>query len=71
MAYRLAFSGDGQRLISGGLDHRLNVRPLTPAALRALACERAGRNLTRAEWRVYVPDYVAYRTVCGAFPAGQ
>lgn len=71
VVYRLAFSPDGQQLASGGLEGMINVRPLSPTALRALACEHAGRNLSHAEWQVYVPDYIAYRLVCAAFPAGQ
>jgi hypothetical protein len=57
--------------VSGGLDTLINVHPLDPTALRALACEHAGRNLSRAEWQLYVPDYIAYRPVCEAFPTGQ
>jgi WD40 repeat protein len=71
VVYRVAFSGDGQRLVSGGLDALINVLPLDPAGLRALACEHAGRNLSRAEWQIYVPNYLAYHPVCEAFPAGQ
>jgi WD40 repeat protein len=71
VVYRLAFSRDGRQLVSGGLDKLINVHPLDPAALRALACEHAGRNLSRAEWRLYVSDYIGYRPVCEAFPAGQ
>lgn len=66
IVYRLAFSPDGQTLVTGGLDRRLNLRPLAPAALRALACERAGRPLSEAEWRLYLPETMPYRPVCAA-----
>jgi hypothetical protein len=66
VVYRLAFSGDGRQLVSGGLDKLINVHPLDPAALRALACEHAGRNLSRTEWQL-LPDYVSYRPVCKTF----
>ena len=42
-----------------------------PAQARALACRLAGRSLSPEEWRLYLPDYVPYRQVCEASPAGQ
>jgi hypothetical protein len=42
-----------------------------PAQARALACQLAGRSLSPEEWRLHLPDYVPYRQVCEAFPAGQ
>jgi WD40 repeat protein len=33
----------------------------------AIACERAGRNLTPTEWRHYMPSGVPYQEICPAF----
>jgi class 3 adenylate cyclase/WD40 repeat protein len=35
-----------------------------------LACERAGRNLTRAEWKQYMPTDDAYHQTCPQFASG-
>ena len=34
-----------------------------------IACERAGRNLTRAEWDQYMPADDAYHQTCPQFPS--
>jgi hypothetical protein len=36
----------------------------------ALACQRAGRNLTHDEWTRYMPADEPYRSTCPQFPAG-
>ena len=35
-----------------------------------VACARAGRNLTRAEWNTYLPSGEPYHTTCAQFPPG-
>ncbi|MGZ6961078.1 MAG: WD40 repeat domain-containing protein, partial [Ilumatobacteraceae bacterium] len=35
-----------------------------------IACERAGRNLTRAEWKQYMPTDDAYHRTCPQFASG-
>ena len=34
-----------------------------------IACERAGRNLTRAEWDAYLPSDEAYHVTCPQHPS--
>src|SRR5262249_24813437 len=41
-----------------------------PAQWLALACQIAGRNLTRAEWHQYLPSR-PYQITCPGLPAGQ
>jgi hypothetical protein len=33
-------------------------------------CQRAGRNFTQAEWRLYFPDE-EYRKICEEWPVGK
>ncbi|GHE51469.1 hypothetical protein GCM10018785_21550 [Streptomyces longispororuber] len=57
----LAFDPGGVlRALSG---NRTQAVELTPGRLAATVCRKAGRDLTRAEWRTYVPD-AAYRSLC-------
>jgi WD40 repeat protein len=57
---------------AGGDVRSLDLRP---TALVALACERAGRNLTTDEWSAYMPTDQPYRTTCseweGAAPTAD
>ncbi len=51
-------------------DHpRTQVWDLDPAHWRAAACLEAGRNLTRAEWDLYIGG--DYRETCPQWPAGS
>jgi WD40 repeat protein len=58
----VAFSPDGKELLAA--DSRAILRwNLDPAAWTERACQLAGRNLTRAEWREHVGDE-PYRRTC-------
>ncbi|MGA4841153.1 protein kinase domain-containing protein [Streptomyces sp. G45] len=57
----LAFDADGVlRALTGDRTPSLD---LTPQRLAAAVCAKAGRDITRAEWRTYVPD-APYRSLC-------
>ncbi|WP_051300869.1 WD40 repeat domain-containing serine/threonine protein kinase [Actinomadura rifamycini] len=60
----LAFRDGGARLLTAGTDGTVRETSLDPADAVREICDRAGGDLTEAEWRRYVPD-VPYRTVCG------
>ncbi|MFM9442347.1 helix-turn-helix domain-containing protein [Streptomyces acidiscabies] len=64
----LAFGPDGY-LYAVGPHVSVRAHPVGPAQIAALLCARAGRSLTAAEWRRYLPG-VPYRRVCdGVRPA--
>ncbi|GAA4190994.1 hypothetical protein GCM10022252_30150 [Streptosporangium oxazolinicum] len=59
----LAFSPDGARLITVDGAGTLSEYPVEPEAVTRAVCERAGRTLSREEWRTYLGD-LPYRDVC-------
>jgi WD40 repeat protein len=59
----LAFTPSGDTLISGGADRRVRAWPTRAQALADEACRRVNRNLTEAEWRLYVTD-LPYAPTC-------
>lgn len=58
----LAFGADGY-LYAAGLHVSVQAYPVDPEQVAARLCVRAGRSLTVAEWRRYLPG-VSYRLVC-------
>ncbi|MFC9502045.1 WD40 repeat domain-containing protein [Streptomyces sp. NPDC057002] len=61
----LAFSADSSTLYAGGAHVLLQRYTVDPEQAVEQICARAGSsNLTRAQWRTYVPE-AAYREVCG------
>ncbi|WP_416985619.1 hypothetical protein [Streptomyces sp. T028] len=61
----LAFTPDGTTLYTTGTHVPVQHYDLDPAQVTARVCARAGdEDLTREEWRTYVPE-VAYRRTCG------
>jgi len=61
----LAFSPDGARLIAVDGAGTLSEYPVEPEAVARAVCERAGRTLSREEWRAHLGG-LAYRDVCPA-----
>jgi WD40 repeat protein len=59
----MAFDSDGTLHATGGARDLLDY-PTSPARAADAVCARAGRTLTEAEWRHYIP-YVPYRHLCG------
>jgi WD40 repeat protein len=47
------------------INSEVRVWDLDPASWRARACDLAGRNLTREEWRRYLGEEEPYRATCG------
>jgi WD40 repeat protein len=65
-----SFSPDGRLLAVAGVETRPMVWEVDPAVWRRRACAIAGRNLTREEWRLYLPPGTAYRATCRELPTG-
>jgi WD40 repeat protein len=63
----LVFHPDGNILASAGGDGLIILWNLESTSWIAKSCQRAGRNLTRAEWALYFPDQ-EYRATCHQWP---
>jgi WD40 repeat protein len=66
--YSVAFTGDGRTLATGSFDSTVilwdvSVLNRLREDVVALACQRAGRGLTSAEWTTYIPD-LPYQPTC-------
>jgi len=67
---RNAFSPDGKLLATGGFDRLPMLWDVDPPVWRRRACVVAGRNLTREEWKLYLPAGTDYRATCPEWPTG-
>jgi WD40 repeat protein len=63
------FSPDGKRLTTAGVDTFAMLWDVDPAVWRQRACAIAGRNLSREEWKLYLPASAGYRATCTQWPA--
>ena len=59
-----AFSPDGRRLAVAGVVGLAMLWDVDPAVWRRRACAIVGRNLTREEWKLYLPSSARYRATC-------
>lgn len=67
----LTISLDGRWLIAGDTDGIVRLWELSIESLLEQSCQRAGRNLTHAEWFQYFPPGEPYHITCPAFPEGE
>jgi WD40 repeat protein len=70
LGFRNAFSPDGKLLAVPGVETRAMVWHVDPAVWRRRACAVAGRNLSREEWKLYLPSGTRYRATCSEWPTG-
>jgi WD40 repeat protein len=68
--WSLAFSPDNRWLVSASEDGSQRFWPLDINQVKALACQKAGRNLQQKEW-LEVFGSSPYRQTCPQFAAGQ
>jgi WD40 repeat protein len=70
LGLRNAFSPDGKVLAVAGVETLAMLWDVDPAVWRRGACAIAGRNLTREEWKLYLPAGAPYRETCLQWPSG-
>jgi WD40 repeat protein len=68
LGLRNAFSPDGKLLAVAGVETRGMLWEVDPAVWRRRACAIVGRNLTREEWKLYLPPGTPYRATCSEWP---
>jgi WD40 repeat protein len=62
-------NSQGTRIVVGATNGNATVLDLDAGSWQRTACQLAGRNLTRAEWALYLPDQ-PYHATCAQWPAG-
>ncbi len=67
----LAFSSDGKTLASAESYGTVRLWDVNPASWAELACRRANRNLSLAEWQQYIDRDAPYRRTCSDLPPGE
>jgi hypothetical protein len=66
-ANRIEFTADGS-ILSVPTSDRITLWNFDTDTWAEVACEMAGRNLTREEWEQYGPRTFEYRATCDQFP---
>jgi WD40 repeat protein len=70
LGLRNAFSPDGKLLAVAGVETLGMLWEVDAALWRERACAIVGRNLSREEWTLYLPEGMGYRATCTEWPTG-
>ena len=70
LGLRNAFSPDGKLLAVAGVESSACCGMSTRRSGAERACAIVGRNLSREEWRLYLPSGTPYRATCSEWPTG-
>ena len=65
-AWSVSFSADNKWLVSASEDRTVRFWPVSIDEVRRLACQKAGRNLTKDEWQEMFGT-MTYQTTCPQF----
>jgi WD40 repeat protein len=58
----VTFSPDGKSLASAGYEHTILLQPIDVVAAQKQSCAIAGRSLTQAEWKQFIPGEPYHKT---------
>jgi hypothetical protein len=60
----VAFSADGEALLSGGADRTIRIWPTRPRPMLVAICARVPRDLTPEEWAAWFPADIPWQPMC-------
>lgn len=69
--WSLAFSPDGEYLLTGGVGSNITFYPTDPDRLAQQFCNKLKRNLSAAEWYEFVDRDIEYNFTCLGLPIGE
>jgi len=69
--WSVAFSPDGNRLVSGSADQAIYIWTTRAEALAEQVTEKIGRNMNLKEWKTFVGEDIPYEKTCPNLPGSE